>query len=177
MNKFVKLPLFLCATCLVAGGLLAGVVALTNPIIEKQKAEKLAAAYKNMYNVDTVTVENIELGEVDESIKGLAVVNHNNKSSAVYKLTSSSAYEKMTFYLGISFTTNTVDGYYCLDTNTQSIGYDQYKNSDKITTGMKGYDGTGELVVTGVTAKYTTDGVQAAVKKAFADYNSRTWGE
>ncbi len=178
MNKFVKLPLFLGITCLVCGGLLAGVVFLTEGTIQKAAEAKLAEGYRNMYNTDSVEVKNIELeSTVDESIKGLAVVTHSSKQSAVYKLTSTSPYEKMTFYVGISFDNNRVDGYYSIDTNTQSIGYDQYKKNDKISSGMKGYDGSGDLVIAGVTAKYTTSGVQASIKKAFDDYNAREWGE
>ena len=41
MNKFIKLPLFLGLTCLIAGGLLAGVVYLTDGPIEEAKIKKL----------------------------------------------------------------------------------------------------------------------------------------
>ena len=158
MNKFIKLPLFLGLTCLIAGGLLAGVVYLTDGPIEEAKIKKLQEGYRNMYNVDEVETTDIELGDAaNKTLLGLTVVKHNDTKSAVYKLSSTSGYETMTFYLGISFDTNTVDGYYNLDTSSQSLGY----------------DGKGSFVVSGVT--YTSNAVKEAISVAFNDYNARTW--
>jgi len=182
MNKFVKLPLFLGLTCLVFGGMLAGVVALTEPVIQAAKEAKLNAVYKNLYNDESATkVKEIELAAGhSEKILELVTVNHSDEVSAVYKLKSKSTYEQMIFYVGISTSSNVVDGYYLLESNTPSIGYDQYKNNDTISEGMSGYDGNGDLVIAGVTAKYTTSGVAEALKEAFKDFNKRPstdWGE
>ena len=55
MNKLVKLPLFLGICGGVCAAVLAGVNALTSPIIEKAKADKANAAYISMYNEFGVT--------------------------------------------------------------------------------------------------------------------------
>ena len=79
----------------------------------------------------------------------------------------------MTFYLGISFDTNTVDGYYNLDTTSQSLGYSHYKDNKEISNKLNGYSGNGNFVVAGVT--YTSNAVKEAINVAFTDYNARTW--
>ena len=79
----------------------------------------------------------------------------------------------MTFYLGISFDTNTVDGYYNLDTSSQYLGYYHYKDNKDISNRLDGYDGKGTFVVSGVT--YTSNAVKEAISVAFNDYNARTW--
>ena len=174
MNKFIKLPLFLGLTCLIGGGLLAGVVYLTDGPIEEAKIKKLQEGYRNMYNVDEVETTDVELGDAaNKTLLGLTIVKHNDTKSAVYKLSSTSGYETMTFYLGISFDTNTVDGYYNLDTSSQSLGYSHYKDNKDISNRLDGYDGKGSFVVSGVT--YTSNAVKEAISVAFNDYNARTW--
>lgn len=180
MNKFVKLPLFLGLTCLVFGGMLAGVVALTEPVIQKAKEEKLNAVYKNLYNDESATkVKEIKLADGhSEKILELVTVNHSDEISAVYKLKSKSTYEQMIFYVGISTSSKVVDGYYSLETNTTSLGYNQFKNNESVSELMSGYDGSGDLVIAGVT--YTSKGVTEAIKEAFNDFNKRPstdWGE
>ena len=65
MNKMLKLPLFLGVCGTVCAGLLAGVYALTNPIVQKAKAEKANAAYISMYSEFGVVGTDVTTEEVD----------------------------------------------------------------------------------------------------------------
>lgn len=85
MNKMLKLPLFLGVCGTVCAGLLAGVYALTNPIIQKAKADKANAAYISMYSAYGVQGSDVTTEEVD-NIAGCTlraiIVNANVKGIA-----------------------------------------------------------------------------------------------
>lgn len=178
MNKFVKLPLFLSLTCLVAGGLLSGVVAITDPVIEAAKTEKLSKAFKEMYKDDTATVTKTITMTAEESeatgIQNINEVSHSGKESIVYLTKSKSAYEQMTFYVGISKESNTVDSYYCLEANTTSLGYGNFSNNDAVNDLYNGYDGSTTEIISGTTV--TSKAVKVAIDNALEDYNSRYLG-
>ena len=85
MNKMLKLPLFLGVCGTVCAGLLAGVYALTNPIVQKAKAEKANAAYISMYSEFGVVGTDVTTEEVDNiagcSLRAI-IVNANVKGIA-----------------------------------------------------------------------------------------------
>lgn len=176
MNKLVKMPLFLGVTCLVCGGLLAGIVALTDPVIEKNEQERLSAAFRTMYDDESALVtKTIVINEEGNPISEINDVTHTGGESAVYKVTSSSSYERMTFYVGISRENNTVDAYYSLSTSTSSLGYGNFQNSDNISNLYQGYDGNGTIIVTGTSV--TSRAVKVAVDACLDDYAVRYLGE
>lgn len=177
MNKFIKLPLFLGATCLVAAGLLAGVVALTDPVIEQAKTEKLSKAYQNMYSGQTVTVLQTftpDEGTIEATgIQDIARVEHNTDVSVVYKMKSDSSYEKMLFFVGISTATDAVDSYYYLESTENSLGTGNFKNSDTVTEKYEGYTGDTTVIFSGTTV--TSKAVKTAIDTALNDYRNRVW--
>lgn len=186
MNKFIKLPLFLGITCLVAGGLLAGTVAITTPIIEQARLDRLAKAFKKMYKDETASTVGVldeeDLGSefvTEKGILSITKVSHKDKSSIVYQCKSKSAWETLTFYVGFDEGKQVVDGYYCLETSTQSKGYGNFKNNSTVIGKYKDYDGTGSVILTGTTV--TSKAVQKAVDTALDDLKTRdfsnAWGE
>lgn len=181
MNNFIKLPLFLGATCLIASGLLAVTVGCTDPIIEQHKLDRLAKAYENMYSGEAVEVlDSFEL--TDEfmeanKIYGLTRVKHGEATSAVYQVQSESSYEIMQFYVGISFEDSSVDGYYLLESNKASLGQGHFKNKDEVMGVLNDYNGgaTQNPIISGVT--FTSKAVKAAVDSALNDFKTRNWEE
>lgn len=65
MNKLVKLPLFLGICGAACAGILAGVNALTAPIIEQAKIDAANAAYIETYKEFGVTSDHIKIEEVE----------------------------------------------------------------------------------------------------------------
>ncbi len=65
MNKLIKLPIFLGVCGAACAGILAGVNAVTAPIIEKAKAEKANAAYIELYKDFNVTGTDVVTEDVD----------------------------------------------------------------------------------------------------------------
>ena len=65
MNKLVKLPLFLGICGAACAGVLAGVNALTAPIIEQAKLDAANAAYIETYKEYGVTSDHITIEEVE----------------------------------------------------------------------------------------------------------------
>ena len=174
MNNFVRLPLFLGATCLIAAGLLSGVVAITDPVISDNLVAKANKVYENLYEDQTINSTELVAENVNDSIAEVIKVVHNNQQSAVYKLKSKSSYETLTFYAGISFETKTIDAYYLFDKSTASLGYDNFKKNDSISSLYSGYDGTTSVIVSGTTI--TSKAVKVAMDAALLDFNSRNWG-
>ena len=74
MNKMIKLPLFLGVCGAACAVILAGLYQVTQPIIDKTKAENAAMAYLSMYE---------ELGVTKSDIK---VVDSVDLSDELYKL-------------------------------------------------------------------------------------------
>lgn len=175
MNNTIKLPLFLGATCLIAAGLLSAVVAITDPIIEAQKIEKENAAYQALYEGEEISTEAITFEGANENIIDIKKVTHNSKISAVYKMKSTSSYETLTFLVGISFDSKTVDSYACVDTSTASLGYGNFKKDDKVSSLYDGYDGNGTPIIAGTTV--TSKAVKASMDIALKDFNARNWEE
>lgn len=175
MNKFILLPIFLGVTCLVAGGLLAGVVFLTDPVIEQAKKERLAQGFKKMYKDDNATV--LEQKEITDSeyFTSISKVNHSEKLSYVYLCKSTSQYEIMTFYVGFNSETQKVDGYYFLESSVSSLGAGKFKNNKSVTGLYKDYDGSGNSIISGVT--FTSKAVQESVNQALNDFKTRDWSD
>ena len=174
MENFVKLPLFLGATCLIAAGLLSGVVAITDPVISDNLVAKANKVYENLYEDQKIGATELIAENVNDSIVEVIKVEHSDKVSAVYKLKSKSSYETLTFYAGISLETKTVDAYYLFDKSTASLGYDNFKKNESIASKYNGYDGTSSVIVSGTTI--TSKAVKVAIDAALTDFNSRTWG-
>ena len=65
MNKMIKLPLFLGICGAACAGILAGVNALTAPIIEQAKIDAANAAYIETYKEFGVTSDHIKIEEVE----------------------------------------------------------------------------------------------------------------
>ncbi len=65
MNKLVKLPIFLGICGAACAGILAGVHAITAPIVEKAKLAKANAAYIEMYKDFNVTGTDVTTEEVE----------------------------------------------------------------------------------------------------------------
>ena len=61
MNKLVKLPLFLGICGAACAGVLAGVYAFTNPIVEANTAKAAAESYVSMYSAYGVTTEDVKV--------------------------------------------------------------------------------------------------------------------
>ena len=170
--KSIKLPLFLGLTCLIAGGLLTAVYMVTNPIISQREQDNLSAAFKTMYSDETATVTNtITIEDENASFTEINEVTHANGQSVVYLANSTSSYERMTFYVGISRETNTVDGYYYLTTSTSSLGYGNFSNSDTVSDLYQGYDGTSEIIISGTSV--TSRAVKASIDNCINDYKIR----
>ena len=170
--KSIKLPLFLGLTCLIAGGLLTAVYMVTNPIISQREQDNLSAAFKTMYSDETATVTNtITIEDENASFTEINEVTHANGQSVVYLANSTSSYERMTFYVGISRETNTVDGYYYLTTSTSSLGYGNFSNSDTVSDLYQGYDGTSEVIISGTSV--TSRAVKASIDNCINDYKIR----
>lgn len=66
MNKLVKLPLFLGICGAACAGVLAGINALTAPIIENARIEKANAAYIKMYQEFNVVGSDVQTEEVED---------------------------------------------------------------------------------------------------------------
>lgn len=176
MNKFLKLSLFLSATCLIASSLLAATVALTDPIIAKHKEEVLAKAYENLYPDQKVSiVKNYEVSEKQEekNILEITKVNHDQVDSMVYKVRSVSSYEKLTFFVGIDMKTSKVDSYYFIESSASSLGFGNFKESEVISSKYEGYDGSSSVIVTGTTV--TSKAVKVAVDTAISDFKAGKW--
>lgn len=181
MNKFIKLPLFLGLTCLVAGGLLAGVVALTDPVIESAKLERLSKAFRVMYDDESaLSTAQAELSKEfidDNKILSINKVTHSGVLSYVYQCKSKSAYEEMQFYVGIDYAKKEVDSFYALESNENSLGYGNFSNNDSVTELYSGYQGKGDKIIANTTI--TSKAVQEAINRAYADFLTRSaqWGE
>lgn len=181
MNKFVKLPLFLGVTCLVAGGLLAGVVALTDPVIESARLERLSKAFRVMYDDESaLSTAQAELSKEfinENQILSINKVKHSGLTSYVYQCKSKSAYEEMQFYVGIDYSEKAVDSFYMLETSEHSLGYGNFSDNDSVTELYSGYQGKEDKIIANTTV--TSKAVKAAVDRAYADFQTRsaTWGE
>lgn len=86
MNKLVKLPLFLGICGAACAGVLAGVNAVTAPIIEQAKIDAANAAYIELFKdfsvtSDHITTEDVSLSEAGCTVRAI-VVNDNVKGIA-----------------------------------------------------------------------------------------------
>jgi len=180
MNKFIKMPLFLGVTCLVAGGMLAGVSALTDPIIKAAKLEREAQAFIVMYNDENVKLsDQITVDSATSEATGIQTISkveHKDGISIVYKMKSKSKYETLLFNVGISQEAGAVDNYYFLEkvNSTSDLGTNVFSQNDVVNDLYKGYAGGGYGIVSGVSV--TSNGVGAAIDNALKDFNDNRKG-
>ena len=180
MNKFIKMPLFLGVTCLVAGGMLAGVSALTDPIIKAAKLEREAQAFIIMYNDENVKLsDQITVDSATSEATGIQTISkveHKDGISIVYKMKSKSRYETLLFNVGIDQEAGAVDNYYFLEkvNSTSDLGTNVFNQNDKVNELFTGYTGGDRLIFSGVS--FTSDGVRAAIDNALADFNANRKG-
>lgn len=180
MNKFIKMPLFLGVTCLVAGGMLAGVSALTDPVIAAAKLEREAKAYIVMYNDENVKLHDqitVDSATAEATgIQTISKVEHKDGISIVYKMKSKSKYETLLFNVGIDQDAGAVDSYCFLEkvNSTSDLGTNVFNQDDKVNELYQGYTGGDKLIFSGVT--FTSDGVRAAINNALADFNENRKG-
>lgn len=174
MNKFIQLPLFLSCVCLLSGGLLSGVFALTEDTIAIAKEKKRAQAYSDMYSSSDIELisKQIEIIGV-EGLMSVVLVSHNGLVSAVYECESTSRYEVMNFFIGFDKESLVVDGYYVLDTSESSLGYGTFKDNATVMGSYQDYDGSQNVIFSGVS--YTSEAVKKCVDDALNDLKNRKW--
>jgi len=122
MNKMIKLPLFLGICGAACGGLLAGVYAITNPILEANAAKAAAESYVSMYKAYGVTSADVV---VEDSVAlSESLFNAGCESRAIVEKANGVAYTcKVSGYAGtISFQVAFAEGNY--------IGYTNLANNE-----------------------------------------------
>lgn len=190
MSNFIKYPLVLGITCLVAGGAVVGVYAGTNPIVlEHQEAQKYNDAY-------TMLEGKLDTTKGLDGVEGFDTIPGNNKNINVFAkcyvtepLMEGTDTESVRFY-----TITTERGYsgslvvsmiivggkgngsvYAFKLNSNagedSLGVNAYTNINVVPGYQAGEDFT-QYIQTSGTAQKTTPVVQDAVDYCLKHYNS-----
>lgn len=182
MNKLVKLPLFLGICGAACAGVLAGVNALTAPIIEQAKIDAANAAYIETYKEfgvtsDHITIEEVEIYAANCTTRAVIV---NDKVKGVAYTCSAKGYGGT-----ISFQVAFANGQY--------LGYTDLGNSEtpsyggvvigKMTSLIKGIDAnesllnnsgyTGAISGQSITGKAIANAVEACRVDYLAWYNAQ----
>lgn len=178
MNKLVKLPLFLGICGAACAGVLAGVNALTAPIIEQAKLDAANAAYIETYKEygvtsDHITIEEVEIYAANCTTRALIV---NDKVKGVAYTCSAKGYGG-TISFQVAFANGTYLGYTDLG-NSETPSYGG-KIISSMTSIIKGIDANEALLnnskFTGAIAGQSITGkaIANAVEACRADY--LTW--
>ena len=182
MNKLVKLPLFLGICGAACAGVLAGVNAVTAPIIEQAKIDAANAAYIETYKEFGVTSEHIKLEDVsiDAASCTTRAVIVNDKVKGIAYTCSAKGYGG-TISFQIAFANGQYLGYTDLGhTETAGFGKDLIAG---FTTLIKGNDAneallnnskyTGAIAGKSITGKAIANAVEACRTDYVAWYNAQ----
>lgn len=145
MNKLVKLPLFLGICGAACAGVLAGVNAITAPIIEQARIDAANAAYIETYKEFNVTSEHITIEEVEiyaANCTTRAVIVNDAVKGIAYTCSAKGYAGTVSFQ--VAFANGQYLGYTDLGNNeTSGFGKDLI---DKMTSLIKGNDANEALL-------------------------------
>lgn len=182
MNKLVKLPLFLGICGAACAGILAGVNALTAPIIEQAKIDAANAAYIETYKEFGVTSDHIKVEEVEiyaANCTTRAVIVNDKVKGVAYTCSAKGYGGTISFQVAFA--------------NGQYLGYTDLGNSEtpsyggvvigKMTSLIKGIDAnesllnnsgyTGAIAGQSITGKAIANAVDACRTDYLAWYNAQ----
>jgi Na+-translocating ferredoxin:NAD+ oxidoreductase RnfG subunit len=177
---YVHYPLVLGLTCLICGGILAGVNAVTSPIIEANNLKKENAAAYTILSDDGLAL-------ADPNTLGSKTVYSNDSyinfrvditctdsvTYRYYNAISATGYKgKVTFGCLVEPTSYTVIGYTFIKSDGEdSLGIKDFAKK-LIITKDNPYVSGGTLVVTGATVKHTPVAIATAMDACIADAQS-----
>lgn len=176
---YVHYPLVLGLTCLICGGILAGVNAVTSPIIEANNLKKENAAAYTILSDDGLAL-------ADPNTLGSKTVYSNDSyinfrvditctDSVTYRyynaISATGHNGKVTFGCLVEPTSYTVIGYAFISSTEDSLGNTTFAKKLTITKGNPYVSGS-TLVVTGATVKHTPVAIATAMDACIADAQS-----
>ena len=138
MNKLAKLPIFLGVVGACCAGVLAGINAITNPIIKQNEANKKAQAYLGVFNNAGYTIEASDIVTVTSEELSDDLYNHGCTGKAVVAKAKGVVYDFSATGYGGAFTFQLAfaDGKY--------LGYTDISNNETGGYGksvISGFDG------------------------------------
>jgi Na+-translocating ferredoxin:NAD+ oxidoreductase RnfG subunit len=173
---YIHYPLVLGLTCLVCGGILAAVNAVTEPIISaKTLAKENAAAYTILSDDGLTLADTSNLGTKTVYTSNsyihyrIDIACTDSVTYHYYNVTGGTGYKgKITFGCLVEPKNYTVIGYAYISSDEDSIGTTTFAQKLVITKDAP-YTSGSSLVVTGATVKKTPVGIAAGLDAAIAD--------